>query len=288
LRHDWKELLMIVQVDWEQKADDLERGLINGIIPGTFLTENASNRDWYQIMLNLSERERDPGSLRAMVRGILKLENLLKKMDSKGAKIIGIGSAALKIFNLLKNLEISVRDILFLDNDDWTLEKSSFTNLKLPWANMLFMTRRKDGEYVPLSWGGIHHGGPSLGRLMSLGFTDQIARIFENVNSALMVATLGGAAGSGASPIVAAILKEMGVKVTAIIQSPFPFEYRKRSEAARESLEIIQQLADKTVVVEGQEVLKRLDKKITLLDAFKVLDREMANWVRNEHASSKE
>lgn len=268
-------------MDWEQKADNLERGLINGTVPGTFLIQNASSREWYQVMVNLSKKARDSGRLRPMLRGILKGKTLGKKMASKGAKIIGIGSAALKILNLLKNLEIYVKDILFLDNDDWTLEESCFTNLKLPWANMLFMTRRKDGEYVPLSWGGIHHGGPCLGRLMALGSVKQIAGMFEDVNSVIMVATLGGATGSGASPVTAGVLREMGINLNTIVQIPFPFEGKKRAENTLESLEVIQEYANNVIIVDGKEVLKSMDHSVTLLNVYKALNLKVANLVKD-------
>jgi hypothetical protein len=138
-------------VNLEEKTDDLEKGLINGTIRGSFLIENASSREWYQVMVNLSNRARDPNRLRAMIRGILRRENSGNTIAYGRKRILGIGNAALKILNLFKDLDIAERDILFLDSDPWVLEKSPFSNLQLPWASMLFMTRREDGEYVPLS-----------------------------------------------------------------------------------------------------------------------------------------
>jgi cell division GTPase FtsZ len=115
---------------------------------------------------------------------------------------------------------------------------------------------------------------------MALGSVGPIAKEFENVNSALMVAPLGGATGSGVSPIVAGALKEMELKLDIIVQIPFPFEGKKTRENALESLNVIQQYADNVIVVEGIGVLKKHGKEMTLLDAFKAFDLEMASHIK--------
>lgn len=271
---------------WFKETDDLEKALIKGIVSGKFLMENASNPDWYLILFKIAERGRDPICLRKMVRGILKCGNFEKRKSSGSKKIIGIGSSSLKILSLLKNSEIATRNnIILLDNDEEIFKESPFINIKLPWAKMFFTTESKEGNYVPLSWGGVHHGGPDLSKLMALGLTDKIAKIFENVDDAVMVANLGGATGSGAAPVVAAILKEMAIRVVAILQLPFPFEFGRRLEAARESLEIFHELANKIIVINGAEVLKKIEKNLSILDVFKKLDLEMANLTKIEYCS---
>ena len=110
-------------VNWEEKANDLERGLSEGTIPATFLIDNASSRDWYQVMVNLSERARDPNRLRAMIRRILRPENIGKTKDNnkrnKGISILPLPYPILSkvIFPLPLGERVRVRSKLqYLQN----------------------------------------------------------------------------------------------------------------------------------------------------------------------------
>lgn len=77
---------------------------------------------------------------------------------------------------------------------------------------------------------------------MVLGSLDKNLRILGSVETAITVACLGGAFGSGATCVLAALLKHMGIRVNAVVQIPFEFEFRRRINWAKESLETLKAL----------------------------------------------
>ncbi|MEM2126054.1 MAG: hypothetical protein QXQ53_06625 [Candidatus Methanosuratincola sp.] len=129
---------------------------------------------------------------------------------------------------------------------------------------------------MPLTWGGVHHGGCELARLMTLGSLDKILRILGSVQTAIVAASLGGAFGSGAICVLAALLKHMGIRVNAVVQIPFEFEFRRLINWAKESLETLNALLGSPVVVDPMKMFRTNRATMSLKTAFTLLDREIA------------
>ncbi len=145
---------------------------------------------------------------------------------------------------------------------------------------MLFASANESGQAVPLSWGGVHNGGADLARLMALGFIEEIIKPFQNVSSVLVISCLGGAVGSGVTPVLVAALKQMEVSSDLIVQLPFSFEGKRRIVNALQSLELIRNFSTNLEIVKGDEVLhKKLKKEMTPQDAFGLLNYEMTEKV---------
>jgi cell division protein FtsZ len=99
--------------------------------------------------------------------------------------------------------------------------------------------------------------------------------IQESLNGSDMVfitCGLGGGTGTGASPIVAEIARETGALTVAVVTKPFSFEGTQRSRIAEEGLAELRDKVDTLIVIPNDRLLTIIDKKISLLNAFEIVD----------------
>ncbi len=97
----------------------------------------------------------------------------------------------------------------------------------------------------------------------------------EAVRGAEMVfvtAGMGGGTGTGASPIVAEVAREVGALTIGIVTRPFGFEGARRGERAEEGIEALQDRVDTLIVIPNDRLLAMCDPKASLVDAFKTAD----------------
>jgi len=99
--------------------------------------------------------------------------------------------------------------------------------------------------------------------------------ILENLKGADMVFVtcgLGGGTGSGASPIIAEISKELGILTVAVVTTPFSFEGEVRKKIAEQAIENLKGKVDSLLVISNDKLLKVIDEKTTVSNAFLICD----------------
>ena len=122
---------------------------------------------------------------------------------------------------------------------------------------------------------------PQLGRRAA---EEDIERILDKVGDAEIVfltAGAGGGTGSGASPVIAQALKEKGILTIGIITKPFNFEGRRRELVAEECLASLQKNIDTLIVIPNQKLLELVDKNISMIDAFNMINNVLVQSVRS-------
>lgn len=90
----------------------------------------------------------------------------------------------------------------------------------------------------------------------------------------------GGGTGTGAAPVVAQVVKESGALTVAVVTKPFDFEGAKRRFNADEGIDRLRDSVDTLIIVPNQRVLQVIDKKTSILDAFKKIDSVLYQGVR--------
>ncbi|VFM95045.1 MAG: cell division protein FtsZ [Candidatus Kentron sp. G] len=110
---------------------------------------------------------------------------------------------------------------------------------------------------------------PEIGRQSALEDRDRIVDVLQGADMVFITAGMGGGTGTGASPIVAELAKEMGILTVAVVTKPFPFELKRRMKIAEEGIEELGQHVDSLITVPNEKLLRVLGGNITLTDAFK-------------------
>lgn len=107
--------------------------------------------------------------------------------------------------------------------------------------------------------------------------------ILENLKGADMIFVtcgLGGGSGSGASPIIAEISKSLGILTIAVITTPFSFEGEQRKKIAETALKNLKNKVDSLLVISNDKLLKVIDEKTTVSDAFLICDDVLGQAVK--------
>src|SRR5262249_53466399 len=87
-----------------------------------------------------------------------------------------------------------------------------------------------------------------------------------------LTAGMGGGTGTGASPVVASIARELGALVIGTVTLPFSFEGSHRRKTAHQGMAALSDVVDALVTVPNDRLLQVVGKRSTLADAFQLAD----------------
>ncbi len=121
---------------------------------------------------------------------------------------------------------------------------------------------------------------PNIGRQAAEEGREELHEVLKGADMVFTTAGLGGGTGTGAIPTVSEIAKETGALTVAIITKPFSFEGQQRMTIAEEGLAELQERVDAAVVIPNDRLLQIIDKKTSLVDAFKVVDDVLRQGVQ--------
>lgn len=121
---------------------------------------------------------------------------------------------------------------------------------------------------------------PEVGRKAAEESQNEIRDILKDSDMVFITCGLGGGTGTGAAPIVAEVARELGALTVAIVTKPFAFEGRKRLELAEKGLAELCKNVDTIITIPNDRILQIIDKKTSLLDAFKTVDEIMRQGVQ--------
>ncbi len=122
-------------------------------------------------------------------------------------------------------------------------------------------------------------GNPSIGEQAAEESVEKIKEHLVDSDMVFITAGMGGGTGTGAAPVVARLAKEAGALTVAIVTKPFAFEGTRRTVAAEEGIEKLKEVTDTLIVIPNQRLMDVIDRKMTLLEAFKVVDSVLGQAV---------
>jgi cell division protein FtsZ len=109
---------------------------------------------------------------------------------------------------------------------------------------------------------------PEVGRQAALEDRDRIMDVLEGADMVFITAGMGGGTGTGATPIVAQVAREMGILTVAVVTRPFAFEGKKRAMVSDEGIKELSQFVDSLITIPNEKLLSVLGRDISLLNAF--------------------
>jgi len=121
---------------------------------------------------------------------------------------------------------------------------------------------------------------PEIGRQAAEENRDEIAEVLKGSDMVFVTCGLGGGTGTGASPIVTEVAKEAGALTIAVVTKPFSFEGVQRKAIALEGLENLKDRVDALIVISNDRLLQIIDRKTTLVNAFRVVDDVLRQGVQ--------
>lgn len=123
-------------------------------------------------------------------------------------------------------------------------------------------------------------GDPEIGLQAADESSEKIKDMLDGSDMVFLAAGMGGGTGTGASGVIAKIAKEVGALTIAVMTKPFTFEGTRRMVTAEDGLENLKDKVDTLIVIPNQRILDVVDKKLSLLEAFKVADSVLSQGVQ--------
>jgi cell division protein FtsZ len=123
-------------------------------------------------------------------------------------------------------------------------------------------------------------GNPEIGSAAAEESYEKLKEMLDGTDLLFLTAGFGGGTGSGATPVIARAAKEIGALTVAVVTKPFAFEGTRRMVTAEDALETLKDKVDTLIVIPNQRILDVVDKKLSLLEAFKVADSVLSQGVQ--------
>lgn len=123
-------------------------------------------------------------------------------------------------------------------------------------------------------------GDPELGKKAAEESRERIKELLIDSDMVFLTAGMGGGTGTGATPVVAQVAKEAGALTVAIVTKPFAFEGTRRMVCSEDGIENLRDKVDALIIIPNQRLMDVIDRKMTLVDAFKLADSVLAHGVQ--------
>jgi cell division protein FtsZ len=173
-------------------------------------------------------------------------------------KVIGVGGSGGAAINRMIKSQIKGVEFLAINTDVQALHQSQ-ANVKLHIGKM---TTRGLGAGMD----------PEVGAKAAEESQNEVRELIKGADMVFITCGLGGGTGTGAAPVVAGMAKEAGALTVAVVTRPFAFEGAQRSEIAERGFNNLRDRVDAIVTIPNDRILQIIDKKTSILDAFKICD----------------
>ncbi|MEI7497826.1 MAG: cell division protein FtsZ [Candidatus Falkowbacteria bacterium] len=121
---------------------------------------------------------------------------------------------------------------------------------------------------------------PELGRQAAEESQNEIREALKDAHMIFVTCGMGGGTGTGASPVVAEIARDLGALTVAVVTKPFAFEGALRRNLADRGLVELTDRVDTIITIPNDRIFQVIDKKTTILDAFMVADDVLCQGVQ--------
>jgi cell division protein FtsZ len=123
-------------------------------------------------------------------------------------------------------------------------------------------------------------GDPDIGARAAEESRAEIKEALEGADMIFITAGMGGGTGTGGTPIVAEVGREVGALTVAVVTKPFGFERGRRQSIAEEGLDSLRTKVDTLITVPNDRLLGVVQKKVSLLEAFRLADEVLREGVQ--------
>jgi cell division protein FtsZ len=120
---------------------------------------------------------------------------------------------------------------------------------------------------------------PEVGRQAAEEVIDEIRDHLSGAHMVFVTAGMGGGTGTGASPVVARVAKELGILTVGVVTKPFHFEGVRRMKYAEAGINELQKCVDTQIIIPNQNLFRVANEKTTFADAFAMADQVLYSGV---------
>ena len=173
-------------------------------------------------------------------------------------RVVGVGGGGSNAINRMIEENIIGVDFIAVNTDQQALR------------NSLAPQKLQLGERATRGLGS--GGNPEVGLKAAEESVEELHESLQGSDMVFITAGMGGGTGTGATPVVAKVAREEGALTIGVVTRPFSFEGAHRARAAEAGIEELKEHVDTLIVIPNDRLLETADKRISLLDSFKLAD----------------
>ena len=182
-------------------------------------------------------------------------------------KVVGVGGGGNNAVNRMIDANMRGVEFIAVNTDQMALIKSNAT------------TKIAIGEKITKGFGA--GSNPENGKRAAEESIDDIKKALTGADMVFVTTGMGGGTGTGATPIIARIAKEMNILTIGIATKPFNFEGRRRMMQAEEGVEALRENVDSLIIIPNERLKQVSDTRITLMNAFEIADDVLRRGVQS-------
>ncbi|HZD90288.1 MAG TPA: cell division protein FtsZ [Pseudolabrys sp.] len=120
---------------------------------------------------------------------------------------------------------------------------------------------------------------PEVGRAAAEEVMDEIRDHLSGAHMVFVTAGMGGGTGTGASPVIAHVARELGILTVGVVTKPFHFEGARRMRFAEAGISELHKVVDTLLIIPNQNLFRVANEKTTFADAFAMADQVLYSGV---------
>ncbi len=181
-------------------------------------------------------------------------------------KVIGVGGGGSNAVNRMIRAEMMGVEFIAVNTDAQALMQSDAPH------------KIRIGDKITRGLGA--GADPAVGQRAAEEDSEKIYEALKDADMIFITAGMGGGTGSGAAHVIAEIAKDLGALTVGVITKPFSFEGVRRKLVAEQFSELLKDKCDTLITIPNDRLREVVDKKTSILDAFRVVDDVLRQGVQ--------
>ena len=176
-----------------------------------------------------------------------------KKSQEANIKVVGVGGCGGNAVDHMIDKNVMGVEFMCINTDLQALKKSQASSII------------QIGELLTKGLGA--GSRPDTGKQAAIDDREKIIEAIDGADMLFITAGMGGGTGTGATPVIAQIAKELGILTIAVVTKPFDFE-GSRSQVAKDGISELVNYVDSLIVIPNEKLMGVLGEDVTFIDAF--------------------
>jgi len=181
-------------------------------------------------------------------------------------KVVGIGGGGSNAVNRMVRSGVDNVELIAVNTDSQALNQSDAP------------IRIHIGEKLTRGLGA--GGNPAVGQKAAEESSEDLYEALRGADMIFVTAGMGGGTGTGATPIIAQIAKDVGALTVGVVTKPFAFEGTRRRQSAEEGILNLKERVDTLILIPNDRLLTLADPKLSMVEAFSLADEVLHQGIQ--------
>ena len=189
-----------------------------------------------------------------------------RKSGNAIIKVIGVGGSGCNAITHMATNEIEGVQFISINTDSQSLS-GTVESLKI-----------QIGDTITKGLGA--GADPEVGKQAAEADLELIIETVKGADMVFITCGMGGGTGTGAAPVIAKAIKDLGILTVGVVTKPFTFEGNKRMNHADNGIQELRQQVDALLVIPNEKLSQVFGSKTNLFDAFAKANEVLHNAVQ--------